>query len=147
MNRCARTLLALLLPVLARGQTSPTTLVALRDNFRPLLIFAGSPDDPSLLAQLHRLKDSAPDLHERQILVIAVPFHNPAPTDVSLSATDATDARRRFGIAPADFTVILLGKDGGEKLRSSKPIAPSKLRDTVDSMPMRQEEIERGPKP
>lgn len=136
----------LLMTLAAPAQTpsSPTTLAKLHDNFRPLLLFASSPDDPSLLAQLHKLKDSAPGLHERDVLLIAIPFHTPAPTDVSLTPADAAEARRRFHIAPTDFTVILLGKDGGEKLRSSKPLSFDKLRGAIDSMPMRKEEMHKS---
>ena len=128
----------------AQTPPSPTTLANLRDQYRPLLLFAAAPDDPSLLAQMTRLKDHAPGLHERDVLVVAVPFHNPSPTEASLTPADAEAARRRFHVAPADFAAILLGKDGGEKLRSSRPVAFEKLRDTIDSMPMRRQEMRSG---
>lgn len=119
---------------------SPTTLAALKDHFRPLLIFAASPDDPGLRAELTRLHDDAGGLAERDVLVIAVPFHNPSPTDTALTQADAEAARRRFSVAPDEFAVLLIGKDGGEKLRSGKPVSFSKLQDTIDRMPMRKEE-------
>ena len=128
----------------AQTPPSPTTLATLRDHYRPLLLFAASPDDPSLLAQLIRLKDHAPGLDERNVLVIAIPYNNPAPTAMALTPGDALDARHRFRIAPADFTAILLGKDGGEKLRSTRPVSFEKLRDKIDSMPMRQTEMHPG---
>ena len=135
--------LALLIPLMAHAQTaptSPTTVDALRNNFRPLLLFAESPGDPALQAQLHMLKDSGPGLAERNVLVIAIPFRNPSPTDVNLTDAEANAARRRFHVPPTGFTAILLGKDGGEKLRCSKPIRFTKLRETIDAMPMRQSE-------
>ena len=134
-------------PYSARPQApaSPTTLASLRDSYRPLLLFAPRPDDPALLAQLHKLRDAAPGLSERQVLLIAIPFDNPSSTDVSLSAADALAVRRRFHVAPADFTAILLGKDGSEKLRSRKPVSFNELRDLIDSMPMRQDEMHRAP--
>ncbi len=88
-----------------------------------------------------KLKDSAAGLAERDVLVVAIPYKDPSPTDVSLSAADALAARRSFHVAPEDFTAILLGKDGGEKFRSRKPISFEKLRDTIDSMPMRKQEM------
>ena len=135
--------LALLMSSLAHAQTpsSPTTLARLRDHYRPLLIFAPSPEDPSLLVQLRKLKDSGPGLYSREVLVIAVPYNTPAPTDLALTQAGADAARKRFHITPADFTVILIGKDGGEKLRSRKPLSFHKLREAIDSMPMRQEEM------
>ncbi len=136
--------LAMTLTATAQTPPSPTTLAQLRDTYRPLLLFARSPDDPSLLAQMTRLKDSAAGLHERDILVIAVPYNTPSPTQTSLTPADATEARRRFHVAPTDFTAILIGKDGGEKLRSTKPLSFNKLRDTVDAMPMRRDEMQKS---
>lgn len=130
-----------------RSQTppSPVTLAQMRDRYRPLLLFAAAPDDPSLLAQLTHLKDAAAGLKDRDVLVIALPYKDPSPSEVSLSAADAQAARRRFHVAPEDFTAILLGKDGGEKYRSTKPISFEKLKATIDAMPMRKNEVKARP--
>lgn len=45
----------------------------------------------------------------------------------------------RFG-APA-FSVVLIGKDGGEKLRRTTPLPPEELFAVVDAMPMRRAEM------
>ena len=121
--------------------SSPVTLAQLRDRFRPLLLFAARPDDPALLAQMTRLKDAAPGLREREVLVISVPYKDPSAGGVSLGAADAQAARRSFHIAPGDFTAILLGKDGGEKFRSTKPVSFEVLRNKIDAMPMRRDEM------
>jgi len=42
--------------------------------------------------------------------------------------------------------VLLIGKDGGVKLRSKAPIAPRTLVETIDAMPMRQDELQRSPR-
>jgi len=39
--------------------------------------------------------------------------------------------------------VVLIGKDGGEKLRSAQPITAERLFATIDAMPMRQSETGR----
>jgi hypothetical protein len=49
----------------------------------------------------------------------------------------------RFG--PAAFSVVLIGKDGGEKLRQGTPLAPAELFALVDAMPMRQAEMRERP--
>ena len=125
----------------AQTPSQPTTLAQLRDRYRPLLLFAARPDDASLLAQMTKLKEEAPGLAERDVLVIAIPYKDPSPTGVNLSAAEALAVRRSFHVTPEDFTAILLGKDGGEKYRSRKPISFEKLRDTIDSMPMRKHEM------
>jgi len=127
-----------------RAQAQPNGIVSLyelRHTSRPLLIFAPKPDDPQLEIQIRSLTQNAAQLAERDVVIIAVPYESPSPTDASLSPEEATEARRRFKIAPTDFTVILIGKDGGEKLRDTKPFTIAKLRDTIDAMPMRQDEI------
>lgn len=50
--------------------------------------------------------------------------------------------RRRFHVKESSFTTILIGKDGLEKFRSSELITFEKLRDAVDSMPMRKQEVQ-----
>ena len=50
-------------------------------------------------------------------------------------------SRRRFHIHPNDFTVLLLGKDGGEKFRSHTPITMERLTQIIDAMPMRRQEM------
>lgn len=135
-------LLALtLIPHFAAGQASVTTLQSLRNSSRPLLIFAPGPKDAQLAIQLRMLNEGAADATERQIVPIALPYESPSPTTVTLSGSDSEDARRRFHVPPGDFLVILIGKDGGAKLRSAKPIPQSKLNETIDAMPMRQEEM------
>jgi hypothetical protein len=138
--------LALTMTPITPAQTSATptgivSLTRLRDNARPLLIFAPTPNDPQLQIQLRRLHQSAAAIADRDIAVIAIPWNSPSPTAATLTDQDALAARRRFHIAPSDFTVILLGKDGGEKLRSSKPLSLNKLTSTIDAMPMRQDEL------
>ena len=80
----------------AQELSSPTTLAQLRDRYRPLLLFASRPDDPSLLAQMTRLKDAAPGLAERDVLVIAIPYKDPAPTEVARRTTPLPCSSRGF---------------------------------------------------
>jgi len=119
-----------------------TTLAALRDTARVLLIFAPSPTDAQLQIQLRTLSEHGPDVASRDLVPIALPFNSPAPTPAVFVPAEAESARRRFGVAPADFAVILIGKDGGEKLRSRKPLPISALNSSIDSMPMRQREVQ-----
>ena len=125
----------------AQQPPSPTTLQDLRDRYRPLLLFAAKPEDPALLVQLRKLKDSAVELAQRDVVVIAVPFDTPSPTAISLTTADTIATRRRFHVTAEDFTVILIGKDGGEKLRSKNPVSFDHLREAIDAMPMRKDEM------
>ena len=130
--------------VAAAQESGLTTLADQRNQTRPLLIFAEHANDPQMGIQLRILKEHVAEASDRQIVPIALPFREPGPTALQLSATDAEAARRRLNVQGSDFVVILLGKDGGTKLRSSKPIPMSKLEETIDAMPMRKDEMRSG---
>ena len=128
----------------AAQATGLTTLVAQRDQTRPLLIFAERANDPQLEIQVRILSEHAAEAADRQLVPIALPYRAPGASALQLSAEDAEAARRRFHVTSGEFAVILLGKDGGVKLRSSKPIPMSKLEKSIDAMPMRKEEMHNG---
>ncbi len=147
-------------PALPGGQNRagenpvPVTLKSMRDTCRPLLIFAPSDADQRVQTQLAIVAANADELHERQVIAVPLPLAGAGKPLVpalnsrdlgTMSAAEAGVARKRFHVAPADFTVVLLGRDGGEKLRSRVPISYVTLRDTIDAMPMRQQEM-RQPK-
>jgi hypothetical protein len=134
-------------PAPAQTPTRIVSLATLRDRARPLLLVAPTPNDPQLQTQLRLLHNSAPALTDRDIVIIAIPFNGPAPTPTMLTDSGAAAARRRFHIAPANFTVLLLGKDGGEKLRTTQPLPLETLLNTIDAMPMRQQEMRSKPQP
>ncbi len=131
-------------PGLVLGQAPTggiTTLQQLRDHARPVLIFAPKPDDPQLEIQMRILEEHAAEAHDRDVVGIALPYGNPSPSAVQLSSGDAEAARRKFQVNPGDFAAILIGKDGGAKLRSSKPLSMQKLEEAIDAMPMRKDEV------
>jgi hypothetical protein len=144
-------LLLALVPALALAQDAPS-LASLKDKNRVLLIFAPSGQSPDFQHQLDILSKHPYDLRDRDLILLpVVTSANPPITASTLrvahppvaSQTDQIDLRHRFHVAPDQFTVILIGKDGGEKLRQHTPIAIDKLNATIDAMPMRQNEMRR----
>ena len=87
------------------------------------------------------------ELIDRQVVVFACNLagDSPAPDARIWQKCSANRAalRRQFHIAPAEFAVVLVGKDGGEKKRWRQPVTFEQLRDTIDAMPMRQDEMRR----
>jgi hypothetical protein len=124
----------------------PTTLKAMRDCFRPLLVFAPTARDGSLAAQQALLEQYADDMMDRNLLyvpVLAQSSHFEAPLDapyVLLKQSEMNAIRAQFQVGASEFAVALVGKDGGEKFRSKKPISVLKLDALVDAMPMGREE-------
>jgi len=132
----------------------PTALRAMRECYRPVLVFAPSARDASFRAQQALLEQYADDMMDRNLLyvpVLASSASFEAPLDapyVEIQPAESSAIRALFGIGRSEFAVVLVGKDGGEKFRSARPVSVLKLDDLVDAMPMgSQEKAARSAKP
>ncbi len=138
-------LLSTAMPSLAQAPATSTLLSSMRDQTRPLLIFAG-PSDPRVAQQYRDLATNAAGVQDRQIrLILATTAPTPSqpkPPSGTVAATqqEQQTLRTQFHIPADTFTVILIGKDGGEKFRSSTPVSFATLTHIIDAMPMRQQE-------
>ena len=127
----------------------PTVLAQMRGCYRPLLVFAATADDPRLAIQRDALDRDADDMMDRFVLLVPMVESGKGlrlPLDASyavLSAQEIAAARKRFGVAPGSFTVVLLGEDGGVKLRAGAPVPVERLNGLIDGMPMRRLEMQR----
>ena len=141
---------AVLLMPHARAQCAahPASLAAMRDCYRVLLVFAPRTDGPLLGQQLAQLQTDADGFRDRDLLLVPLLADGSTLPSADagqlpwtvLAPTEAADVRRQFKHG-SGFTAILVGKDGGEKLRRHKPIDAAELFSTIDSMPMRQHEM------
>jgi hypothetical protein len=139
---------------LAQGQAGqncpvqPVTWKAMRNCYRPVVVFAPGARNATLVAQQALLDDYADDMMDRNLLYVPVladggRSHFNPPLDapyVLLDPTEMSSIRSRFKVSPSEFAVVLVGKDGGEKFRSTKPVSVLKLDALVDAMPMGAEE-------
>ena len=99
--------------------TTPSHSADLRDyrwKQRVLLLSAPAADDPLYQEQVAHLDADLARLHERDLVILS-----------------------EFG--PDPFTLVLIGKDGGEKLRSTDPVTTDFLLALIDAMPMRRLEM------
>jgi hypothetical protein len=90
---------------------------------RVLLLFTPSKTDAVLKKQTALVEAHSAGFEERDLIVFVVPDHAPL--------------WERFQVDARTFTVVLIGKDGGEKFRQTSLLEPEKLFQIVDSMPMR----------
>ena len=100
-----------------------------RWTHRPVVVFADSPADPRYQEQIDEFLQDIPALMTRDVLVFV-------DTD-----PDAKSALRKK-LRPRGFMLVLIGKDGGVKLRKPLPWSVRELSRTIDKMPMRQREVE-----
>lgn len=108
--------------------TATADLSAYRWERRPVLVFAPAAEDPAYREQMEMLRAARAGLKERDIVVL---------TDDDPGAL----GRLRTGLALDGFTVMLVGKDGGVKLRADRPVAAEELFALIDRMPMRRREM------
>lgn len=123
--------------------TSAQPLKSVRWKNRPLLIFAPSQNHPTLAKQRAVVRQIRSGLVERDMIVVEI-VGNSLRTVVGRSpSASAVAFRRHYGIGSDAFRVILVGKDGGQKLASTKPVSSGRLFGLIDSMPMRRDEMRR----
>ena len=135
----------LLLPFVA----PPQPLTSYVDHNRVLLVFAPTDADPRFQQQIGLLSHHAAELKERDLVLLPNVVHAGTSKPDTLRTLNSPyppgneelEQRTRFHVQPDQFLVVLIGKDGGEKLRQHAPITIEKLSSTIDAMPMRQDEM------
>ena len=124
--------LALLAAMLGAGVAHAATpldrLKALQGSSRPVVILSDSRDDPRVAKQISALDHTQPDLDRRNIQVL-------------LEAHPGSKLRKSLGVAEHGFAVVLVGKDGGVKKVWRDTVDPKSIFTIIDSMPMRQKEM------
>ena len=117
--------------LLAVALAASPTLAQMRWDRRVLIVAAPSPQDPELAEQRRILGNWTEKRDERDLTIVEV-----IGGQVRGAGDTAPALRREFRL-PAGFSAILIGKDGGEKLRSAEPFPTTLLEQTIDAMPMR----------
>ena len=111
------------------GSVSPQ-----QKNHRDIYIFTLDAGNASFINQKFVLTDAA-GLKERDIRVHEI---------IGLKGNESNF--KKYKTSAQNFTFILFGKDGSEKLRSDKPVSLEKLYAVIDAMPMRMQEMKHQPK-
>ncbi|HEY1500722.1 MAG TPA: DUF4174 domain-containing protein [Acidobacteriaceae bacterium] len=127
----------------------PKTLGAMKNCYRPLLVFSASGDDVRLKRQVALLDAAADDMMDRFVLFAPIVpdgrrVSTPADSPYTiLSPEEMKAVRERFRIAPGAFAILLLGEDGSVALRATAPVSVDRLNALIDKMPQRQAEMQR----
>lgn len=116
---------------------------AYRWKKRPLVVFAPSAGNPALARQRAIVNASAGGFRSRDMVVVYVIGGRVSAAFGGGPGLSAAALRQRYGVNAGQFRVVLVGKDGGSKLRSAQPISARRLFGVIDAMPMRQQEMRR----
>jgi hypothetical protein len=123
-------------------------LAAWRWKSRLLLVFAPDDANPDLQAQRRMLASAQAEVAAHDLLPIEIVGNRiEAAGDLQTAATDAGSLRHDYGVPRPRFAVILIGKDGGEKLRQTRPISAESVVSIIDRMPMGSAEFRQRSRP
>jgi hypothetical protein len=104
----------------------------LRDHNRVLLIFGSREEAPQVAHQREEFAKHKRGTTERDLKIFVV----------AGESQEALGLRKRFGASPSDpLCVVLIGKDGGRKMRRSGFVPADDVFRLIDTMPMRKAEM------
>ena len=110
---------------------------------RLLLIFTPSMDNTNFKNANNTLKENKDGVTDRDLVIFYI-FENSQSVygDSLINKKTSIYLREKFYAAEGNTTFILIGKDGGEKMRTINQFSIDRLFARIDEMPMRRSEIE-----
>jgi len=109
---------------------------------RVVLVFAPGNSNPLYRDQVQEFKGYEDGFADRDLIT----FHlfsgmESFQGNKKLNKNLSDQFYQYYDVRKGEFIVLLIGKDGNEKLRQSKPLATDTLFSVIDAMPMRQREM------
>lgn len=110
---------------------------------RPVVVFTPGPKDPLPAAQRRALDPHGAPFRDRDMVLIEVIGDAVSVNGQPARDIDADALRARYRVDRETSRAVLIGKDGGVKLRARVAFSADELFTTIDAMPMRNQEIRR----
>ena len=137
--------LLLLVVVTMAAQGNGQDRIRLKDyqwRNRLILAFSSSAEDYGRRALEKEIANRAEEVIDRDLLVFQILESGETKLgNSSLPESSGNYLREKFSIKSGTFTVLLIGKDGGVKLRKEGEVELGEIFSLIDSMPMRQREM------
>jgi hypothetical protein len=109
---------------------------------RLLFLFAPDGNYPLFKNLQNQLMAQKAEVEDRDLVVFEVTAQGPSRMNTtSLDRQQADSIRDHFAVPRNTFSLILVGKDGGTKLKRHDQIDIAAVFELIDSMPMRQNEM------
>ena len=113
---------------------------------RPLLLFAPTQSDPRLVETVRRIEASRCDFTDRDMVLGLIVTEGSSTLDGQvLDTSQVRQLLSTFRIGVNTFSAVLIGKDGGEKLRVNDVPDLAAIYAVIDGMPMRGSEMSAKP--
>lgn len=131
---------------LASANAVAAELSDYRWEHRPLLLFAPTDSDPRLVETLSRIEASRCDFVDRDMVIGLVVTEGKSTLDGQvINADESQRLVKKYAIGENTFSTLLIGKDGGEKLRVNEVPDLQAIYAVIDGMPMRSREMSANP--
>lgn len=110
---------------------------------RVVLVFAPSTNSQDYIAQFNQYKNHKAAWEERDLVFYTILPHQIMNSNLQIVHNNqSAKLRERYNIESGQVTFVLLGKDGGVKLKEvNKLIDNQQLFALIDGMPMRRREM------
>ena len=135
-------LIMVALIICATSETLSMDLTQFQWKNRMLFIFAQDGNHPLFKDLQSQVVAQKAEVDDRDLIVFEVPAQGPARMNTNpLDQMEADSIRNHFAIPSDEFSLILVGKDGGIKLKRNDQVDLREVFELIDSMPMRQNEM------
>ncbi|MCW9708605.1 DUF4174 domain-containing protein [Fodinibius salsisoli] len=131
--------------LMAQNSHSPADLDQYQWENRLLLIFAPSDTSDFFHTQISEFEGRKKGFHDRDLKTLYLLGDGTSQVEgepISVLATE--QLYEDYNVPENTMTVILIGKDGTEKLRTGQLLTILKLFSVIDAMPMRKQEMNGG---
>jgi len=109
---------------------------------RLLFLFASERNDPFFRDLKGEISDRKNEVDDRDLVVFEILEFGPSTMNTTqMDPQTAASHRKHFDLPPKTFMLILLGKDGGIKLKRNDRVKLEEIFSLIDSMPMRKDEM------
>lgn len=108
---------------------------------RIIILVDGENDTAKFQKQYEAITAEGSAFRDRDLILLLLKEDLVELSNDNESEIDGTQLRNELKIDPAFEGVILIGKDGGIKMREIFHVEPQTIFDLIDSMPMRQAEM------
>lgn len=138
--------ISLVVPLFAVKLSGEEPMDITMDDFlwgnRPILIFVESPDNANYQALTQQIEQERAEIKDRDIVILHLISQGQSFLgEQPISEKSARDIRQRFQPNSEVMTVVLVGKDGTEKVRKTGLVDITSFFPIIDAMPMRQREM------
>lgn len=110
---------------------------------RLLLVFSPSINNVQFDAIYNDIQQNQPAADDRDLKIFYLIKKGQSSVDGNnINKETAGAIREKYVVADDEVTIILIGKDGGEKMRQRNDFSLNEIFNRIDQMPMRKAEME-----